>query len=103
MLVPSVILAANTTGAGNTIKNPIAASDFNALLVSLLKIATEIGSIVVVFMIIYCGFLFVTAQGNEEKLTTAKRALTWTLIGAAILLGANAIALAVKGTVTSIT
>ncbi len=103
-LFPSIIFAGNA-GSGNnstTLVNPIAATDFTGLLNLILKVVTEIGSIVVVFFIIYSGFMFVTAQGNEEKLTKAKNSLMWTLIGAAILLGANAIALAVKGTVTSL-
>lgn len=66
---------------------------------SILTAATQIGAIVVVVAIIYCGFLFVTAQGNEEKLSKAKTALTWTLIGAAILLGATALQLAISNTV----
>ena len=84
--VPTITLASTSNSCELT--NPLGSSttDLNSLLVLILKIVTEIGSIVVVFFIIYSGFLFVTAQGNEEKITKAKQALTWTLIGAAILL-----------------
>ncbi len=107
---PSVIFAGDISGSNSsaTLKNPLdtngsgSSMTFTSLLTLILKIVTEIGSIVVVFFIIYAGFMFVTAQGNEEKLTKAKNSLMWTLIGAAILLGANAIALAVQGTVTSL-
>ena len=107
---PSVIFAGDFGGSNSkaTLVNPLDTSGsgssmtFTSLLSLILKIVTEIGSIVVVFFIIYAGFMFVTAQGNEEKLTKAKNSLMWTLIGAAILLGANAIALAVQGTVTSL-
>ncbi|MEI7777105.1 MAG: TrbC/VirB2 family protein [bacterium] len=105
---PSVIFAGDISGSNSsaTLKNPLDNGNgnmtFTDLLTMILKIVTEIGSIVVVFFIIYAGFMFVTAQGNEEKLTKAKNSLMWTLIGAAILLGANAIALAVQGTVTSL-
>jgi len=100
--VAPLFIFAQSGGAGATINNPISATDFTSLLKLILQIVTEIGAIVVVIFIIYSGFLFVTARGNEEKISEAKRALTWTLIGAAILLGANAIALAVQGTVTSL-
>lgn len=66
------------------------------------NIVLPIGSIVVVFFIIYAGYLFVTAGGNEKKLETAKKTLLWVLIGSAVLLGSWAIALAVEGTLCRI-
>jgi hypothetical protein len=56
----------------------------------------------VALAIIYCGFLFVFARGNSEKLTHAREALLWTIIGAAILLGALAIATMIQGTITAL-
>jgi hypothetical protein len=55
---------------------------------------------VIVIMLVYCGFLFVSAQGKEEELTKAKSALMYTLIGAAIVLGAKGLAEVLKNTVT---
>ena len=53
-------------------------------------------------MLVYVGFLFVTAQGNETKITAAKSGLLWTVVGALILLGAQAIALAIEATVKAL-
>jgi hypothetical protein len=64
--------------------------------------ALELGIPVIALAIIYCGFLFVSARGNSEKLTKAKDALLYTLIGAAVLLGAWAIATLIKNTVTGL-
>ncbi len=55
---------------------------------------------IVVIMMLYAGFLFVTAQGNAEKLGEAKKALLYTMIGAAIVLGAEGFATIIKNTVT---
>lgn len=66
------------------------------------KIIMPIAAIVVVFYIIYAGFLFVSSRGNEEKLSVAKRALLHAIIGAAILLGALTIAKAIQGTICQI-
>ncbi|MEI8130401.1 MAG: hypothetical protein WCG55_02755 [bacterium] len=44
---------------------------------------------IIVIMILYSGFLFVTAQGNSEKLQTAKSTILYALIGAAIIIGAK--------------
>ncbi len=57
---------------------------------------------IVALAIIYCGFLFVIARGNSEKLTEAKKALGYTLLGAAILLGAFVISNLIQGTVDNI-
>lgn len=57
---------------------------------------------VVALAVVYSGFLFVFARGNPEKLTKAKDALLYTMIGAAILLGSWAIAKMIKATVLSI-
>ena len=64
--------------------------------------ALKIGIPLVALAVIYCGFLFVFARGNSEKLTKAKDALLYTLIGAAILLGSWAIAQMISATVTGL-
>lgn len=68
----------------------------------LTNIVLPIGAVVVVFFIIYSGYLFVTAGGNEKKIETAKHTFLYVLIGAAILLGSWAIALAVQNTLCQI-
>ena len=55
-------------------------------------------------MIMYSGFLFVVARrsGNTDGLKKAKETLTYTLIGAALVLGAFVIANALQGTLNSL-
>ena len=67
-----------------------------------INIVLVVGVPIVVLAIIYTGFLFVSAQGNPEKLIKAKKALLYTLIGAALLLGAFVIANAIQSTVDDI-
>jgi len=62
----------------------------------------EIGTIILIMMLVYVGFLFVAARGNAEKLQSAKSALVWTVIGGLILLGATAIQLVIEETVKSL-
>ena len=52
--------------------------------------------------IIYSGFLFVFARGNDEKLKTAKDALFYSIIGAAVLLGSWAIAEMIASTINTL-
>lgn len=90
-----------------TIGNPFKGLGNNGNLSDLLYAVLDnavipVGGIIVVLMIIYSGFLFVTARGNEEQLKVAKRSFTYAAIGAAILLGAKAIALAIQSTVNAL-
>jgi len=66
-------------------------------------IILPVGGVIAVIFIIYSGFLFVTARGNETKLATAKNAFLYAAIGTAILLGAWAISLAIENTIKQIT
>lgn len=95
------------SGGINKFPNPFSSAGSTGTLYDFIffifnKIVLPIGAIVVVFYIIYAGFLFVKARGNAEELETAKRALLHAVIGAAIILGSMTIALAIKGTICQI-
>ena len=100
----------DTTTTGTSLKintkinNPLGDSikDIPSFIRAIINIVLTIGVPIVVLAIIYAGFLFVTAQGNEEKLKTAKKTFMYTIIGATILLGAFVIANAIRGTVEEI-
>ena len=101
--------AGPTTGSGTsdtsqpiTLTNPLSAPDLPTFLNQILGFLIKIGGIVITFMVVYVGFKFVMAQGEPGALTEAKSMLMWTLIGAAILLGAQAISLAIQQTVQAI-
>lgn len=84
------------------VKNPISSESLIELIKNVLEGVIKIGMPVIVLAIIYSGFLFVSAQGNSEKLGEAKRALLYTLIGAAILLGSWGIAQLITDTVKAL-
>tara|TARA_B100000508_G_scaffold140846_1_gene143816 strand:- start:828 stop:1196 length:369 start_codon:yes stop_codon:yes gene_type:complete len=70
-----------------------------AILTTLIVIATPI----VVFFIIYAGFLYVTARGNTNQVQQATRALTYAIIGGVFIIGAVAIAQVLNNIVGSFT
>jgi hypothetical protein len=74
----------------------------NGFIKLLLEGLIKIGMPIVALALIYCGFLFVKARGNAEELKTAKNALLYTVIGAAILIGSWAIAQLISETVLSL-
>ena len=89
--------------SGGMINNPLPnITSIPDLIRKILEGVLKIGIPIVALAIIYCGFLFVFARGNSEKLGKAKEALLYTIIGAAILLGAYAIANIISSTVLSL-
>jgi hypothetical protein len=103
-----------TGGTGNgpgttiTLDNPFKAAcgDTNTCgLYELLQaivhnIVLPIGGVLAVLGFIWSGFLYVMAQGNATKIKDATRALSYTAIGTALLLGAYAISDVISGTLT---
>jgi len=109
MITPILFVNADADTVGTnittSINNPIR-SDIDTIpkfINAIVEAVLVIGIPIVVLAIIYTGFLFVKAQGNSEELTKAKKALLYTLIGAALLLGAFVIANAIQATVDDIT
>lgn len=102
-----------TAGPGNTgitLTNPLTGCQnksnqdcLMSLLNGILGFVIEIGTVVIILMIVYVGFKFVTAQGEPGAITEAKQALLWTIIGALILLGAQAISVGLTETVRALT
>ena len=84
------------------LRNPLKVNSIQEVLVFVLDAIVTLLIPVVVFMIIYAGFQFVTAQGNPEKLRKAKVALLWVLVGAAIIIGADELAAVISNTVSEI-
>lgn len=104
-LMPVLSLAVDVNGdlSGGKIVNPLPnINSLDGLIQTILTGVIKIGIPIIALAIIYCGFLFVSARGNPEAIKKAKDALIYTLIGAAILLGAWAIALLIKNTVTGL-
>jgi len=87
LLSPSFVFA-DSMGVNLKDFNPIKQTDIYGLIGAVLQFVVKIGAVVVVFFIIYAGFQFVTAQGSEDKISSARKSFFWTIIGALILLGA---------------
>ena len=101
-----MVLAAAGTGVpstGITLINPLGAgTDLLTLLNKILDFVIQIGAIVIIFMLVYVGFLYVYNAHNPAEITKAHKALLYIVIGALILLGSKAIALGITATVQAI-
>lgn len=77
-------------------------ASFEDFVLKILEIVVKIGIPVAVIFLVWSGFKFLTAQGNETELKKAKDSFVWAVIGTAVLLGAWALATAIKGTIDAI-
>ena len=68
----------------------------------ILAFVIRIGTVVVILMLVFVGYKFVAAQGEPGKITEARQMLLWTVVGALILLGAQAIAKGIEATVRAL-
>ena len=96
------------SGAGSAvpspcIENPLgAANTISAFVVKVLETVSTIGLIISPLFLIYVGYLFVSARGNETQIETARSALIWTVVGIGVLLGATLFSKVICGTINGL-
>ena len=93
-LVYSIISMGSRTYA-YTFQNPIQATSFDQVVLGFAKLLAQVGLPIAAIFLVWSGFLFVTARGDDTKLTEAKKTFYWTILGTALIVGAYAIATAV--------
>ena len=89
----------NPLNSGNCTPNGNCLESF---LLNILAFVIRIGTVIVILMLVLVGYKFVVAQGEPAKITEARSMLLWTVVGALILIGAQAIALAIEATVKAL-
>lgn len=98
-------LFASFAYADTALNNPLnpTFSSIPLFIAGALKVMVMVALPVISLFIVYSGFLFVAAQGNESKLGEAKRNLLYVIIGSILILGAWVIATLIGGTVSQLT
>jgi len=66
-------------------------SDINSLLKNIIGFLIVLSIPISMIIVVYAGFLYITSAGNEDKIKTAQKTLTWALIGFAIVLIARGV------------
>jgi len=84
--LPLIQVQGNGVEESGGISNPLDSDSFSDLISNIIDWLIIIGQSIAVIMIIWSGFLFMTSEGNEEKITKAKKSLTWALVGLLVLL-----------------
>jgi hypothetical protein len=84
-----------TTGVGDAAKDSpgvdFTIQQVRNIIVSLACWTTQIAFFIIIFFILFYGFLFLKSQGNPGKVEEAKKALGYGIIGIIVILGAYTI------------
>ncbi len=113
---PGDLTDRNVTGPGNDVSgtsgdcdgstpklcNPLKVGSIEALFRAIIDVVMIFAIPIIVFFIVYAGFLYVTARGNVEQIQKAHNALLYALIGGLLIIGANVLIEVIGGTVESI-
>lgn len=98
----ALLLLVPHTASAQKLENPLEFDTVREFVQRVIEVVIMIALPVIVFFVIFAGFQFVTAQGNQSKLQSARKNLLWVLVGAALLLGAWALAELIGGTLDQI-
>lgn len=82
-----------------TYRNPTGRDSIEELILDVLTALIVIVTPIIVLMIIYGGFLYVTARGNAEQIRKATATLTYAIIGGALVITAVAITTMIEASV----
>lgn len=80
-------------------QNPLRFKSIEEFIEGALQAFVYIALPVVAFFVVLSGFKFIAAQGNEGKLGEARENFKNVIIGSALVLGAWALAVLIKGTI----
>lgn len=93
----------NNTGS-QSLTNPLKSTSFtgpDGLFTKIIDVILIFALPIIIFFIMYAGFMYVTAAGDTSKISTAHSALTWAVIGGVIVLGSKLIMEVIQNTVRS--
>lgn len=94
----SLTSVANAADCITKLQNPLKVNSIQAIIFLAVDIAIYVGVSFAILAIIFVGFKFVLAQGNDTKLTDAKKWFFYIIIGLAILISSKVIVEIVKNT-----
>ncbi len=96
--------SATTFSIGNTGGSlGLGTSDLKTTVLNVIKLLLGLMTLIAVSLVIYGGFVWLTAAGNEENVEKAKRIISAAVIGLVIIILAWAIVIFVANTTANVT
>lgn len=102
MLAASAAGCSSQSGTSQTLCNPVQFSGMSEFIAGFLRAVVMISLPILTLFIVYSGFMFVMARGNEGKLKTAKQNFMFVILGAILILGAWTLATMIGATVSQV-
>lgn len=84
LVLPMVVAAAVQTPPSTT----LTIAQLYTSAVTLMNYVFTAGLALAIMLMVWGGISYMTAGGDDEKITTAKKRIIWGLVGAAIIIGA---------------
>lgn len=93
ILASLLVVGISSVTAATSVKitNPIKTSDFSELVENFLLWILSVGGALALFMLVIGGVFYVTSSGNEQKIETARKIITWTILGLMLILASYSI------------
>ena len=91
-----------TNSTTNCFTSPTGNMNFQSFIAAAMTAMVKIAVPIITVFIVYSGFLFVTAQGNQAKLEVAKRNFLYSVLGALLILAAWVLANIIGSTVSQL-
>lgn len=103
-LAAALAIPALTFAQSGTLNNPLnpSISSVPAFVEGALRAVVYIALPIIALFIVYAGFKYVLARGNESKITEAHQNFVYVVIGALLILGAWVLATLIGSTVTQL-
>lgn len=106
-VIPGVVLALVCSDiAFAQLRNPLEGGGISSLpqfVSSALKVMVMVALPIITLFMVYSGFLFVFARGNQEMLSKAKTNFVFVVIGSVLILGAWVFASIIGSTIKQLT
>lgn len=84
------------------IQNPLQVESLTGLVDLILSTIIYVGTPLLVFVFMLIGFRYVTAQGDVGTIKGLHRQFLWTVVGAAVILGALVIEQVLQNTINEV-
>jgi len=82
------------------VPNPISSTSFSILIGKVLEWVLGLSGSVALFMLIVGGIMYITSTGDEQKIATAKKIITWTVLGLIVILASYSIIVVIDSWLT---
>ena len=100
ILLPFLLMTKKISAIAIDVENPIQTSDFSVLVGNVLQWVLSVAGSVSLLMLVAGGILYVTSAGDEQKIATSKKLITWTIFGLMVVLASYSIIVVLDSVLT---